>query len=258
MAIITLTTDLGHKDFYQSAVKGAILSLLPDVNIVDISHQIAPFNVAQAAYVIGNAYRFFPAGTVHVIGVDTHYQPVSRYLALARDGQFFIGPDNGIFSLLFEEDPEEVVEINMRSAAEFAHFPLLDVFVKAACHLAGGQPLDTLGAPAAELNRRAFLQPVHGPDLIRGSVIHIDSFQNVITNIKRELFEQVRNKRPFELYFSRNESISEISRYYNEVQEGEKLCLFGISGHLEIAINKGNAAGLLGLDLGDIVIMQFG
>ncbi|HYH56986.1 MAG TPA: SAM-dependent chlorinase/fluorinase [Anseongella sp.] len=257
MAIITLTTDLGHKDFYQSAIKGAILSHLPDVNIVDISHQIAPFNVAQAAYVIRNAYRFFPPGTIHIIGVDAHYQSRPRYLALLHEAHYFIGPDNGIFSLLFDHTPERIVELGIRPDPAFLHFPLLDIFVKAAGHLAAGGALGDLGNAVNDVNQRAFLQPVHEPGLIRGSVIYIDSFQNVVTNITRRLFREVRNERPFELYFSRNESITEISNYYNEVPEGEKLCLFGISGYLEIAINKGNASGLLGLDIGDIVIIQF-
>src|SRR5690606_7588716 len=139
MAIITLTTDLGHRDFYQSAVKGAILSHLPDVKIVDISHQISPFDVAQAAYVARNAYRFFPPGTIHILGVDAHYQTQPRYLALFHEDQFFVGPDNGIFSLLFENIPQTVVEIALQNDPAFVHFPLVDVLVKAAVHLAAGE-----------------------------------------------------------------------------------------------------------------------
>lgn len=257
MAIITLTTDLGHRDFYQSAVKGAILSHLPDVKIVDISHQISPFDVAQAAYVAGNAYRFFPPGTIHILGVDAHYQAQPKYLALFHEDQFFVGPDNGIFSLLFETIPQTVVEIALQNDPAFVHFPLVDVLVKAAVHLAAGEPLQKLGPAVEHINQRGFLQPVHEPDLIRGSVIHIDSFQNAVTNVTKSLFKEIGKNRPFELFFSRNESITTVSRYYNDVPEGEKLCLFGISGYLEIAINKGNASGLLGLNLGDIVIIQF-
>lgn len=257
MAIITLTTDLGHRDFYQSAVKGAILSKLPDVNIVDISHQIAPFDVAQAAYVTRNACRFFPAGSIHILGVDAHYQERPRYLALMHEEQYFIGPDNGIFSLLFDKVPGKIVEIAIPPDPAFVHFPLLDILVKAATHLAGGGLLEELGRSVQDINQRGVLQPVYEPGLIRGSVIHIDSFQNVITNITRKLFEEVGKERPFELFFSRNESITAISRHYNEVPEGEKLCLFGISSYLEIAINKGNASGLLGLSIGDIIIIQF-
>lgn len=257
MAIITLTTDLGHRDFYQSAVKGAILSSLPGANIVDISHQIMPFNVAQAAYVVRNAYRFFPPGTIHVLGVDAFYQPRPRYLAVLHDGHYFIGPDNGIFSLMFEGSPEKAIGISFSPDPAYTHFPLLDILVKAAVHLAGGGQAEELGSVVTDMTQRSVLQPVHEPGLIRGSVIHIDSFQNVVTNITRELFDSVGRNQPFELLFSRNESITTISRYYQEVPEGEKLCLFGISGHLEIAINKGNAAGLLGLNLNDIVIIQF-
>lgn len=257
MAIITLTTDFGHRDFYQSALKGSILSQLPGVNIVDISHQIAPFNIAQAAYVIRNAYRFFPEESVHLIGVDPHYQEEARYLALNSEGHYFIGPDNGIFSLIFDRQPEKIVEIGLKADPAYTHFPVLDIFVKAACHLADKSPLDALGPAVSGINQRALLQPVQQANLIRGNVIHIDSFQNVITNISYHIFNQVGKGRNFDLYFKRNESISTISKHYNEVLEGEKLALFGISGLLEIAINKGNAAGLLGLDLNDIVIIEF-
>src|SRR3546814_710860 len=173
MAIITLTTDLGHRDFYQSAVKGAILSKLPEVKIVDISHQIAPFNVAQAAYVARNACRFFPPGTVHVLGVDAHYQTNPRYLALFHGEQYFIVPDNGIFSLMFEETPARIVEITTQPDPAFVHFPLLDVLVKAATHLAGGGLAEELGRTVQDINQRGFLQPVYEPGLIRASVIHI-------------------------------------------------------------------------------------
>src|SRR3546814_15856909 len=125
MAIITLTTDVGHRDFYQSAVKGAILSQLPGVNIVDISHQIAPFNVAQAAYVTRHACRFFPEGTVHLLGVDAHYQTRPRYLAVLTAGHYFVGPDNGFFSLLFAQLPEKIIKISLRPHPYSLHFPLL-------------------------------------------------------------------------------------------------------------------------------------
>src|SRR3546814_688518 len=216
MAIITLTTDVGHRDFYQSAVKGAILSQLPGVNIVDISHQIAPFNVAQAAYVTRNACRFFPEGTVHLIGVDAHYQTRPRYLAVMQAGQYFVGPDNSLFSLLFDQLPEKIIEISLRPDPEYLHFPLLDILVKAASHLAAGNAPEELGQPIREINQRGSLQPVHEPGLIRGSVIHIDSFQNVITNVNRTLFEAVGSGWPFELLFSRNESITALIRTYNE------------------------------------------
>ncbi len=257
MAIITLTTDLGYKDFYQAALKGSILSQLPNVNIVDITHHISAFNIPQAAFVLKNAFHYFPKGTVHLIGIDSVFNENTRYLALKYKEHFFIGSDNGIFSLLFDEEPSEIVELNIIQDLKFLHFPLSDIFPKAASHLAKGGKLKDIGLPVNTIEEKMTLQPVIERDIIRGSVIYIDSFQNVITNITKEIFTTVQRNRDFTLYFRRNETLSQLSWHYNEVPEGEKLCLFGISNHLEIAINKGNASGLLGLHLGDIVRIEF-
>ncbi len=257
MAIITLTTDLGSKDFYQAALKGSIVTLLPTVNIVDITHDISAFNIPHAAFVLKNAFHYFPQETVHLIGIDSVYHERTRYLAMRYKGHYFVGSDNGIFSLLFDSEPEEIVEINIMQDLNYLHFPLSDIFSKAACHLASGGKLSDIGLPMSQLEQRLTLQPVINGDIIRGAVIYIDSFQNVITNITKDIFTRYQKKRNFSLYFRRNESINTLSWHYNEVPEGEKLCLFGISNHLEIAINKGNASGLLGLGLGDIISIEF-
>jgi S-adenosylmethionine hydrolase len=257
MAIITLTTDLGDKDIYQAALKGSILKLLPDVNIVDITHSVAAFNVQQAAFILKNSFYYFPDTTVHLIGIDTVYNTGIKYLAIRYKNHYFVGADNGIFSLMLDSDPDEMVEINIMQDLKFLHFPLADIFVKAACHLASDGNLNDIGLPVTGIEKKMNLQPVVEKNMIKGVVIYIDSFQNVITNITKEFFNQVQQGRRFTLYFKRNETINQLSWHYNEVPEGEKLCLFGISDHLEIAINKGNASGLLGLNLGDSVIIDF-
>lgn len=257
MAIITLTTDLGDKDIYQAALKGSILKLMPDVNVIDITHSVAAFNVQQAAFILKNSFHYFPDGTVHLIGIDTVYNAYTKYLMVRYRGHYFVGADNGIFSLMFANDPDEMLEINIRQDLKFLHFPLADVFVKAACHLAQGKPPADIGLPVTSLEKKMNLQPVVEKNVIKGSVIYIDSFQNVITNITKEFFTREQKGRKFVLYFKRNETIDHLSWHYNEVPEGEKLCMFGISDHLEIAINKGNASGLLGLNLGDSVIIDF-
>lgn len=257
MAIITLTTDLGDKDIYQAALKGSILKLLPSVSIVDITHNVAAFNVQQAAFILKNSFHYFPDGTVHLIGIDTVYTKDTKYLAVHYKNHYFVGADNGIFSLMFDADPDEIVEINIMQDLKFLHFPLADIFVKTACHLADGGRLKDIGLVVTSIEKKMNLQPVIEKNMIKGVVIYIDSFQNVITNITKEFFNQVQQGRHFTLSFKRNETISHLSWYYNEVPEGEKLCLFGISDHLEIAINKGNASGLLGLSLGDTVIIDF-
>jgi len=257
MAIITLTTDLGDKDIYQAALKGSILKLLPTVNIVDITNSVSAFNIQQAAFILKNSFYYFPEATVHLIGIDTVFSTSTRYLAIKYRNHYFVGADNGIFSLMFNNEPDEVVEITIMQDLKFLHFPLADIFVKAACHLAKGGKLKEIGISTSDIEKKMNLQPVVDKNQIKGSVIYIDSFQNVITNITKEFFNNVQQGRRFILYFKRNETISHLSWHYNEVPEGEKLCLFGISDHLEIAINKGNASGLLGLNLGDSVILDF-
>jgi S-adenosylmethionine hydrolase len=257
MAIITLTTDLGYKDFYQAALKGSILTLLPNVNIIDITHNISAFNIPQAAFVLKNAFPYFPKGTVHLIGINSVFDEKTKYLAVNYKGHYFVGSDNGVFSLIFDEHPSEIVELSIMQDLKFLHFPLTDIFAKAACHLAAGGTMKEIGIPVDELEEKVHLQPVIEHNVIKGSVIYIDSFQNVITNISKDLFSKIQQNRDFMLYFRKNESISQLSWHYNEVPEGEKLCLFGISNYLEIAINKGNASGLLGLHLGDIVRVEF-
>jgi S-adenosylmethionine hydrolase len=257
MGIITLTTDLGHTDFYQAALKGSLLNLYPAVKIIDISHEIPPFDIQQAAFVLKNAYQYFPKKTVHLIGIDSVYNRNTRYLAIKHKDYFFVGTDNGIFSLLFDEEPEEAVELTVIQDLKFLHFPLTDIFAKASIYLAKGGKLSDIGTPINDIQQRTVIQPVIDNNTIRGRVIYVDSFQNVITNITKELFTEVQNNRAFTVHFRRNETINQLSWHYNEVPEGEKLCLFGISNHLEIAINKGNASGLLGLHIGDIVRVDF-
>ncbi len=257
MAVITLTTDLGYKDFYQAALKGRLLTLLPSVNVVDISHHISPFNIPEAAFVLKNAYHYFPKGTIHLIGVDAVYKDAIRYVALEYDGHYFVGSDNGIFSLMFDQQPARVFELSIIQDLNYLHFSLTDILAKAACHLASGGDIEQIGIPVNSLEEKVNLQPVIDKNIIRGSVIYVDSFQNAITNISKKIFTQVQQNRKFTIYFKRNETISHLSWHYNEVPEGEKLCLFGISNYLEIAINKGNASGLLGLYINDIVRVEF-
>jgi hypothetical protein len=257
MAIITLTTDLGTKDFYLAALKGRILTLMPSATLIDITHDIPSFNIPFAAFSLRNSFPFFPENTVHLIGIDSVFDENTKFLALKHRGHYFVGADNGVFSLIFDEEPEEVVEINILQDLKFLNYPLVDILAKAVVSLAKGGNLSSIGLPSGDIKKRTLLQPVVDNNTIRGSVIYIDGFANVITNISKELFTKVQQNRGFVLHFKRNETISHLSWHYNEVEEGEKLCLFGISNHLEIAINKGKAAGLLGLQLGDIIRVEF-
>ena len=257
MAIITLTTDLGHKDFYLAVLKGSIYTQLPDVQVVDISNEVADFNIAQAAFIVKNSYTYFPKRSVHLIGIDCDYTSKGRYLAMAYDGHYFIGADNGLFSLFLDGEPTKMVEIDIRPDNRSQHFALKDIMAKAACHLANGGLLDSLGKQTQKMEEKKLLQPVKELSLLKGSVIYIDAYQNAITNITFSLFNEIRAGRSFQIRFRRSESLNKISIHYNDVPEGEKLCMFGISNHLEIAINKGRAASLLGLRLNEVVAIDF-
>ena len=145
MAIITLTTDFGEKDHFAGAIKGAIHSELSDINIVDISHSISPFDTSEAAYIILNAYSSFPKGTIHIIGIDSELSPENKHIAVSLDDHYFICANNGIMSMICAEiAPEKIVEINIHDKIETS-FPVLDVFVKVACHIARGGTLEVIG-----------------------------------------------------------------------------------------------------------------
>lgn len=248
MAIITLTTDLGLKDYYVASVKGAILKELPETTIVDITHEIPAFDLTKSAFVIRNSYRDFPQGTIHIIGVNSDYDVETPHVAILIDGHYFIGADNGIFSLIHDNPPEKVVELTISQDTDRVTFPTKDIFVKAACHIARGGTLEVIGKLKTELSVRTLFRAVSENNTIRGMVIYIDHYGNIITNITERLFNEYGKGRKFTIYFRRAQyEITTISPSYNTVNEGEKLALFSSAGYLEIAINKGNASQLFGI-----------
>ncbi|MBT8394939.1 MAG: SAM-dependent chlorinase/fluorinase [Bacteroidia bacterium] len=275
MAIITLTTDFGEKDHFAGATKGAIYSELPDVKIVDISHSIAPFNVPEAAYIIFNAYKNFPKGTIHVIGIDSELNKENKHIAVKLDDHYFICANNGIMSMICAEiAPEKIVEINIHDKIE-SSFAVLDVFVKVACHIARGGTLEVIGKVIEEIKPIKDLVPFVNVDKtqIIGNIIYIDNYGNVVTNIKKRFFESVQKGRPFEVS-ARNYKFSTIHSKYSDIinfdiekskrhDEGRKMVVFNSSNYLEIALYKSNSASvgsastLLGLGLRDTITVNF-
>ena len=266
MPIITLTTDLGLKDHYVASVKGAILSQIPDINIVDITHNIDAFNISQTAYVIRNCYKNFPAGSIHILGVDAELSIDNSHLAVFAGGHYFIGTDNGTFSLLFDEvKADKIVQLNISQNTDSLTFPIKDVFVIAACHIARGGTLEIIGKEIAAFKEiKSELKPVTehdintNNDIIKGAVVYIDTYGNATTNISKNLFEQVRKGRDFVILFGReDERISKLREKYKDANKGEKLAIFSVNGMLEIAQNKGRATDLLGLKIHDYVRIEF-
>ncbi len=256
MGIITLTSDWGLKDHYAGSVRGTIMKQWPEATIIDISHDIPPFNIKEAAFIVKNAYPSFPEGTVHIIGINTEESDIYPHVAVFIHGQYFIGSDNGIFALIFDEEPDKIIELNIVQDTDLFTFSTRDRFVKAAVHLISGKKLAELGTKRKNLTEKILFKPVIEKDVIKGMVIYVDNYENVITNITRDLFEKSRKGRKFRILI-RGGEINKISDSYSEVPVGEILALFGTTGHLEIAMNNGTASSLLGLDLDDPVRIEF-
>jgi S-adenosyl-L-methionine hydrolase (adenosine-forming) len=256
MPIITLTSDWGLKDHYLASVKGKILASNQDVNIVDISHHITPFNIEHAAFVIKNSYQDFPEGSIHLIGVNTEESDKYSHVVVYHNKHYFIGTDNGIFSMIFDDQPEKVFELNVPQDTDFFTFSARDRFVKAALHLANGDPVEELGNPLKKIQTKMLFKPAVEKSLIKGMVIHIDAYENLITNITKDLFDKVGKGKKLSIQL-RGVKIRTIDESYLDVPTGETVAVFGSNGHLEIAINQGNASSLLGISVNDAIRIEF-
>lgn len=273
MQLITLTSDLGIKDHFVASIKARIFSTLKDVQIVDISHQVKAFDIAQASFYIKNCIDDFPDGTIHLIGVDC--EPIINFgsqehssvpAILHYKNQYFVSNDNGIFSLIVGENQFESfwhVDDVLSNPSTFL-FPIKKILVPIVAKIASGIKIDSFASKVERFNRKVRLNPITENNLIIGSVIHVDHFGNLISNIDRSLFDKFGKDVPFVIYFRRKEYyIDEISKNYSEVAAGERLALFNSSDLLEIAINRaasslhGGAKELFGLNEGDTIRIEF-
>lgn len=254
MPVITLTTDFGLRDHYASALRGAIIRQQPDLIVSDISHLISPFDIGEAAYILSRAFPEYPAGSIHLVAVGSGGGRFG-HIAIKLNGHFFIGCDNGLFSLISDQSPETIVQIATRNE-EPSTFLGRDLYVPAALKLATGTPIESLGPIQSGLAQRQ--RPVSPPeaDSLKGTVVYVDSFGNLITSITREEFQRTGKGRSFSIQLIGDE-ISELHRTYGDVPEGEKLAFFNSAGVLEIAMNAGNAAGLLMMRVNSVVRIVF-
>lgn len=253
MPLLTLTTDFGTRDFHLPRLKGHLLAAVPELNIIDVSHAIPNYDIVEAAFVIRKVWPHYPAGTIHLLSVNDFYQPKGRLLVCSLAGHYFIGPDNGLFSLVFDQQPDRFFALDHDNKTA----SLSETYAKAVAHISAQKPLENIGFLAKKITERLAFQPVIGPNYIRGSVVYIDGFSNAITNISQELFERVGAGRAFELLIKRNAGIDGLSFRYHDVPEGETLIKFDSDGLLEIAINMGKAASLLGIQVEDTVQIDF-
>ncbi len=261
--MITLTTDFGTKDAYVAAMKGVMLGISPEARLVDVTHEISPQDVMEAAFVLREAIPYFPDGAVHLVVIDPGVGTERRPVALRAKGHWFVGPDNGLFPLVLNNaTPDAIVELNnrrrWRTETPSTTFHGRDIFAPAAAHLAAGRSLSDLGTAVDTLTPLRWAQPRVDEDGIQGWIVHIDHFGNCITNISQALFDdhlpahRSSTASAFKCFVG-NATFRQTHVTYGAVSEGDPLLLFGSSGHLEIAINGGNAADRLNLRTGDSV-----
>jgi S-adenosyl-L-methionine hydrolase (adenosine-forming) len=247
MPLLTLTSDIGQQDFLIGAVKGQLLQTNPAFSLVDITHSLSPFNYPQSAYVCRNAIKNFPPGTFHLILVNLFDEKPEHLLMAEHNGHFIGCADNGLLTMILEEVPQKTVALALDKNQQKNTLYCASVFAQAFNQLYNGKKIEDIGDAGVSIHVKNPLRPMLGNDYIEGQIIFIDNFENVIVNIHKDEFEEQRKGRSFKIVFKRDEVIDKISETYADVPEGEKLALFNAAGYLEIAINKGNAAGLLGL-----------
>lgn len=250
--IITLTTDFGNQDHYVSVMKAIILEIIPEVRFIDISHEIPPQDIMAGAWVVRNSAPLFPPKTVHLIVVDPGVGTNRTPVAIQIKDQLFVGPDNGIFSLIGEEFDYKAVKLeNEKFWRENPSntFHGRDIFAPVAAHLARGTKLRELGPPLEKLVTYRWAIPISDKDGIQGWVVHIDRFGNLISNIPTSLIKETIGESRMKIYVG-NTILDEIVTTFGSVPDGEPAAYIGSSDKLEIAINKGNAKQMLGVEKG--------
>jgi len=255
MQIVTLTTDFGIKDYYVAMLKGNFLKQASEIQIIDISHSISTHDIVEGSFYIKNAYRHFPQGTIHVALVQSFSENSKRIIAFKKDNYIFIGPDNGLFSLIFDDinliEKYEVEVDNVKSNV------LHDIISHAVGHLAIGKDIKDLGSKIDDIQVKIGLRPVITKSNIRATIMHVDHFGNVIVNLSKAVFEKERGGRKFLIYYKGRDQIETISNHYSDGEIGDVVCFFNSAGYLEIAINMGNAHEMLSLRKNETIQIDF-
>lgn len=249
MPVITLTTEWRPDDIYFGIIRGKLSSLSPGTEVIENARGIPPFNISHASFIIRNTFSNYPEGSVHIICVHSEPENDKGYLALRSRGHFFIGTDNGIFNLILNTEAEEIIKIGNGDSGDE-----LDIFARAAAHLAAGKELGKLGTTLNEVSERVPLRATIDKNVITGSVIFIDSYGNAISNITREVFNRVFENADFRIFIQSNKNhTGEIVKKYNDVPVGELLARFNSLDLLEIAINGADVSELLSLSVGSVI-----
>jgi len=256
--IITLTTDFGTSDHFAGTMKGVILSIRPAAQIVDITHEVQPFEIADGAFIIAQTYRYFPKGTIHVVVVDPGVGSTRRPLLAEIAGHYFVAPDNGILSMVFGAAKAKVWHVT--NERYFLHplsrtFHGRDVFAPVAAHLASGIRPAQFGKRVEDYLRLTFAEPVSGgKNNWAGTILKVDHFGNLATNLHIDQFADIKT-RAFELKIG-GQALSRLALTFTECEPGEVFVIVGSSGYLEIASNQGSAAQALGCGAGTPVALK--
>lgn len=253
--IVTLTTDWGNQDFYLGMLMGKLYTISPDIQLVGLSHHVPSFNYMHAAFLIKHSFRFFPAGTVHLCMVNSDTSDNLRILFFEYQNHYFILPDNGSISLILEDIPEVIYAVPIDDSRSFGS---LDSVALAFEAIISDNGLADFAVEVSGIKRFTPIRPVPETDGITGSVIYIDSYYNVITNISREDFESIRKSRRYTIYVqSYSHGIARLSKSYKDVEKGDLLALFNTLGLLEIAVREGYAAQMYSLSVGSNIMVKF-
>ncbi len=247
MPLITLTTDYGTRDYFVAAVKGSLYSQITDFQIVDISNSIDPYDIEQAAYIVGQAFPHFPKGTVHIIAVNEGSTENQKPLIMSMGGHYFIAPNNGVLSMIRRELRRDLyVELDFYK--EVSTFPALDIFSKAAAHLLRGGQAEILGRVVESIFDTKSIEPLvtEGRSKISGRCIYVDTFGNIVTNIPGNLITKGHENGRIEIKLPRKYLVNKISNSYDAVGEGKIAAIINAAHYLEIGINKGSSESITG------------
>lgn len=254
--IITLTTDFGLSDGFVGVMKGVILGINPDAILIDITHDIAPQNIEQGAFVFANAYKYFPANAIHVVVIDPGVGSARRPIAAQVGETIFVAPDNGVLSSVLRPS-SSVVHLTKPDywlARVSNTFHGRDIFAPVAAHLSLGVPLQTLGEPITDWVQLPQCEASwRAGNEIVGRVARIDRFGNIVTNIGEERLAAMDRARV--VIAIRGKTLTGIKSTYSNAEEGKPLVLISSSGHVEIAVRNGNAAKIIGAQLDDEVVI---
>ncbi len=249
MPVITLTTEWRQDDFYYGIMKGKLCSLCPEATIIDNASAIPVFNIPHASFIIRNTYNFYPKGTIHIICVHSEAGKGKNHLLVKAKDHYFIGTDNGIFNLILNAPADEVVRLKKSESNDE-----MEIFAVAAAGLCKGTSMDEIGEKMDDFTEKIPLRATIDKDVIIGSIIFIDSYGNAITNITREVFYRVFEKRNFQILVQSNKNHTDhISFNYSDEPVGELLARFNALDLLEISINGANVSELLSLSVGSAV-----